>query len=86
MCSVLNTLLEHTYFYISEKIISHTFVAFFKNGGKPLIYPKPSNFHLCFCKQSAQANSVMTKQIRNFEILNVYKSYWILTLCLASET
>ena len=31
MCSVLNTLSEYTYFYISKNITSYTFVACFQN-------------------------------------------------------
>ena len=42
MYSVLNTLSEYTYFYISKNITSYTFVACFKNRRKPSVYLKIS--------------------------------------------
>ena len=36
--SILNTLSEYTYFYISKNITSYPFVACFKNRRKPSVY------------------------------------------------
>ena len=40
MYSILKTLSEYTYFYISENITSYTFVACFWNRRKPSVYPE----------------------------------------------
>ena len=39
MYSVLDTLSEYTYFYVSTNITSYTFAACFQNRRKPLVYP-----------------------------------------------
>ena len=39
MYSVLDTLAEYTYFYVSKYITSYTFAACFQNRRKPLVYP-----------------------------------------------
>ena len=39
MYSVLDTLSEYTYFYVSTNVTSYTFAACFQNRRKPLVYP-----------------------------------------------
>ena len=97
MYSILNTLLEYTYFYISKNITSYTFVACFQKLRKPSVYPSvililhgpflPIGGILPLSSQISSVSTVFFFTMHNCFILIFFSLwYWFSTVIVQSRS